>query len=47
MALTPVIVVIIVCLGFSTINNCLSMGEILKTYFQVSIIIQAQLDHHL
>jgi hypothetical protein len=47
MALTPVIVVISVWLGFSTINGCLAMGKNPKTYFQVSIIIQAQLDHHL
>lgn len=47
MALTPVIFVLVVCLGFSTINGCLSMGENQKSDFQVSIIIQAQLDHHL
>jgi len=33
MALTPVIAIITVCLGFSTINSCLSMGENSKNLF--------------
>ena len=47
MAFTPLIVVILVCVGCSTISGCLSMGEHHESHFQVSVIIQAQLDHRL
>jgi hypothetical protein len=33
MTLTPIIVIITVCLGFSTISGCLSIGEHPKNLF--------------